>query len=137
MNDHMENSFKLRDLQDQMSDPLDEMEQVVRGTGAASRAESYWLAHIKTALFSETQYLGGSMVTCDDTITELREEENPQNPKFDIDDDVLVDSISGVVIDIDVDEHDRHNKTFSYQVDFGDDIEDWFDEDRISSNKAA
>lgn len=42
-------------------------------SSAASRAEAYWIPHIKTALSKDHCYLGGSMCTMDDTIKEMRE----------------------------------------------------------------
>ena len=127
-------SQQLRHIQLQISDLLDEMEQLISGTVAESRATSYWLPHIKTALYSDTQYLGGSMVTCDDTIDELAEEENPFVPQFDIDDDVVVvHGAAGIIIDVDIEERDRYDKTFTYQVDFGNGKTAWFDESVLSA----
>lgn len=42
-------------------------------SGAFSRAEAYWIPHIRTALSKDHCYLGGSICTMDDTIQEMRE----------------------------------------------------------------
>jgi len=39
------------------------------------QADAYWLAHIRTALDKEHGYLGGSMVTMQDTIDTLERKE--------------------------------------------------------------
>lgn len=39
--------------------------------GAYDRAKAYWLAHIRCALDNDHDYVGGSMVTLQDTIDEL------------------------------------------------------------------
>ncbi len=39
------------------------------------QADAYWLAHIRCALDKEHGYLGGSMVTMQDTIDALEHEE--------------------------------------------------------------
>lgn len=40
------------------------------------RARAYWYAHIVMALDKDHMYLGGSMVTMQDTIDEIREDED-------------------------------------------------------------
>jgi len=42
----------------------------------ARRAESYWLAHLRIALDNEHQFLGGSMCTLQETLDELRGEDD-------------------------------------------------------------
>jgi len=42
-------------------------------SGALSRAEAYWIPHIRMALSKDHCYLGGSMCTMEDTIQEMRD----------------------------------------------------------------
>lgn len=39
------------------------------------RAKAYWIAHIRMALDNDHGYLGGSMVTAEDTLSSLYDEE--------------------------------------------------------------
>jgi hypothetical protein len=45
---------------------------------ALLRAKSYWLAHAKMAITRQHEYLGGSMVTMEDTIEEIRNAEDDE-----------------------------------------------------------
>jgi hypothetical protein len=51
---------------------LDSVLSEIGGT-VESRARSYWYAHIRTALDKNHGYMGGSMVTMQDTIDEFEE----------------------------------------------------------------
>ena len=62
---------RLKDIQEEMLGLLAEADQLLRGTPAYQRAKSYWLAHVETALTNSHGYLGGSMCSMEDTITEL------------------------------------------------------------------
>ena len=64
---------RLTEIQEEMEELIWEVSDLVRGTCAEDRAESYWMAHIKMALSNNNGYLGGSMVTMADTIEELKE----------------------------------------------------------------
>jgi hypothetical protein len=67
---------KLETIQGWMMELLEEARKILKkevGGMAYERADAYWLAHVETALKKETRYLGGSMVTMDDTIEEVRE----------------------------------------------------------------
>jgi hypothetical protein len=75
--DEIEHLFEIKE---QMSELLFEAEQIIRQAAndvgdriIYQRAKSYWLAHIATALSKESEYLGGSMSTFEDTIEELEE----------------------------------------------------------------
>ena len=50
------------------------------------RAKAYWLAHVTMALTRDHDYLGGSMVTMQDTLTELLEaaEDEPSRPRIEM-----------------------------------------------------
>ena len=63
---------------EELEEILDEMKSLLRRAGSAlhglpqrQQAESYWMAHIRMALDSDHGYLGGSMVTMQDTIDSL------------------------------------------------------------------
>jgi len=66
---------RLIEIKEQMLELLDEAMYLLPEGMTKTRAKSYWYAHIKTALLKEHEYLGGSLVTMDDTINELEEEE--------------------------------------------------------------
>lgn len=70
---NFERVTRLHGIQQDMLALLAEAKQLLRGTEAAARAESYWLAHIRIALDDEHGYLAGSMCTLQDTIDELAE----------------------------------------------------------------
>jgi hypothetical protein len=57
---------------------LDNASRLVRGTREEERAKGYWIAHIRCALDKEHGYLGGSMVTMQDTIDALRGNEEDE-----------------------------------------------------------
>ena len=67
--------MKLEMLQEAMLELLDEARSILGKEADAmayERADAYWLAHIEMALKKETKYLGGSMMTMEDTIEEVR-----------------------------------------------------------------
>jgi len=65
---------RLIEIKEQMLELLDEAKDLLPEGMTKERARCYWYAHIKTALLKEHEYLGGSLVTMDDTINELEEE---------------------------------------------------------------
>jgi hypothetical protein len=65
---------ELQEIKEQMLDLLEEAKDLLPEGITKERAKSYWYAHIKTALLKEHEFLGGSLVTVDDTIEELNEE---------------------------------------------------------------
>jgi len=65
---------RLEEIQEEMLSLLDEARGILEGTRAYSRADAYWLAHVKIALTNEHDYLGESMCSMEDTIEELMEE---------------------------------------------------------------
>lgn len=62
---------RLNEIKDEIAELIAEARVLLRGTPEAHRAEAYWLAHIRCALDSDHGYLGGSMVTMQDTIDAL------------------------------------------------------------------
>ena len=66
---------KLIDIQGKMIELVEEAEYLVRITGDKNildRAKAYWIPHIKMALLNDTEYVGKSMVTMEDTIAEIK-----------------------------------------------------------------
>ena len=82
--ENFEDIERLRNIQEEISELIGEADTIISDIDKVGsiydRAKSYWMAHIKTALYNDTEYLGGSMVTMEDTIEELEE--------FDADEDV-------------------------------------------------
>lgn len=66
---------ELFEIQQEMLELLERARHLLHGAPAITRqrAEAYWLPHVTTALTSDHSYLGGSMVTMENTITELFE----------------------------------------------------------------
>lgn len=67
---------ELRDIQAELLDAVQRAEHLLRQSdfdGARLRAEAYWIPHIVCALSHDHGYLGGSMVTLEDTINEIAE----------------------------------------------------------------
>lgn len=71
----MEIADALEEKLDELKDLMREVRGLVQEVGGITneRAEVYWLAHIRTALDNDHDYLGGSMTTMADTIEEIRE----------------------------------------------------------------
>jgi hypothetical protein len=63
------------------------MDLVPREGAYAARARSYWFAHILTALDDESEFMGGSMHSMQDTIDEIAEEGAPYDQDGGDDDD--------------------------------------------------
>ena len=76
--DKTEITERLTEIKEQMLELLDEAKDIIPEGMAKERAKCYWYAHIKTALLKEHEYLGGSLVTMDDTINEISEEESEE-----------------------------------------------------------
>jgi hypothetical protein len=68
---------RLREIQEEISNLVSEARTILRKYGGVTqtRAESYWVPHIMAALYKETEWLGGSMFTMEDTINELQGDE--------------------------------------------------------------
>lgn len=62
---------QLKEIQFEIESLVDEAMNLIPEGQAKTRAESYWMPHIITALKNEHQWLGGSLVTMEDTINEL------------------------------------------------------------------
>ena len=66
---------RLEHIKGRMEELIEEAKDLVQGADRAvyARAKGYWIAAIITALSKEHEYMGGSMVTMEDTIEELAE----------------------------------------------------------------
>jgi ribosomal protein S2 len=69
---------EIKELVDEAGDLVREAARDVENGIIFRRAESYWLAHIESALDNEGRWLGGSMTKMQDTIDELREAIKPE-----------------------------------------------------------
>ena len=69
---------RLNEIKEQMLELLEEAKDIIPEGMPKERAKAYWFAHVKTALLKEHEYLGGSLVTMDDTINELEGEEDEE-----------------------------------------------------------
>lgn len=65
---------RLTEIKEQMLELLEEAKDLLPEDICKERAKCYWYVHIKTAILKEHDFLGGSLVTVDDTISELGEE---------------------------------------------------------------
>lgn len=65
---------RLTEIKEQMLELLEEAKDLIPEGMTKERAKCYWYAHIKTAILKEHEFLGGSLVTVDDTISELGED---------------------------------------------------------------
>ena len=70
---------ELGEIQSQILELVDQARALLRRNelqGALMRAESYWIAHVTTAISNNHGYLGGSTVSLQDTIDEIKDAEN-------------------------------------------------------------
>ncbi len=72
-NEHHELASELFDIQEEMLELLNRARVLLRRAPNMiyQRADAYWLAQARMAITKEHGYLGGSMVTMDDTIAEV------------------------------------------------------------------
>lgn len=70
MSDHSK-AQELQEIKDEMLELLARARKLVEGTEQEGSAKAYWLAHIRTALDKEHNYLGGSMCTMQEDIDEM------------------------------------------------------------------
>jgi len=68
-----EREAELAGVVEEILEKLVEAEGILREVGGdiQERAMSYWVPHIYQALQNETRWLGGSMITAEDTINEI------------------------------------------------------------------
>ena len=77
--DRQEIVDELGDIQSQILELVEQARALLRRNelqGALMRAESYWIAHVTTAISNNHGYLGKSMVSLQDTIDEIKDAED-------------------------------------------------------------
>lgn len=70
---------ELGEIQSQILELVDQARGLLRRNdlqGALMRAESYWIAHVITAVSNDHGYLGGSMVSLQNTIDEIKNDDD-------------------------------------------------------------
>ena len=80
--DRQEIVDELGEIQSQILELVDQARALLRRNelqGALMRAESYWIAHVTTAISNNHGYLGKSMVSLQDTIDEIKDGEDDED----------------------------------------------------------
>ena len=73
---------ELGEIQSQILELVEQARALLRRhqlQGALMRAESYWIAHVTTAISNNHGHLGKSMVSLQDTIDEIKDAEHHEN----------------------------------------------------------
>ena len=77
--DRQEIVDELGEIQSQILELVEQARALLRRNeyeGALMRAEAYWIAHVTTAISNNHGYLGKSMVSLQDTIEEIENDED-------------------------------------------------------------
>ena len=77
--DRQEIVDELGEIQSQILELVEQARALLRRNelqGALMRAESYWIAHVITAVSNDHGYLGGSMVSLQNTIDEIKNDDD-------------------------------------------------------------
>jgi hypothetical protein len=80
--DRQEIVDELGEIQSQILELVDQARALLRNSeyqGALMRAEAYWIAHVTTAISNNHGYLGGSTVSLQDTIDEIKGAEDDED----------------------------------------------------------
>jgi hypothetical protein len=80
--DRQEIVDELGEIQSQILELVEQARALLRRNelqGALMRAESYWIAHVTTAISNNHGYLGKSMVSLQDTIDEIKGAEDDED----------------------------------------------------------
>ena len=80
--DRQEIVDELGEIQSQILELVEQARALLRNNqyqGALARAESYWIAHVTTAISNNHGYLGKSMVSLQDTIDEIKDAEDDED----------------------------------------------------------
>ena len=80
--DRQEIVDELAEIQSQILELVEQARALLRRNelrGALMRAESYWIAHVTTAISNNHGYLGKSMVSLQDTIDEIKDGEDDED----------------------------------------------------------
>lgn len=81
---------KLEELASEIYETLEEMEAILEEVAPEEfeRARVYWLAHIDGALLNRKGWMGGSLISLEDTLTSLTSlEEEEDDEDWDSEDD--------------------------------------------------
>lgn len=76
---YREDVERLKEIKDQMKELVEEARNILRVSDDKmiwERAKSYWIPELYMALDKDQDYLGGCMVTMEDTIEALDDDEN-------------------------------------------------------------
>ena len=71
--------YELQEIQSEFLELVNRAKGLLKASGfegALMRAESYWMAHVITAVSNDHYYFGGSMVSLQDTIDEIENGED-------------------------------------------------------------
>jgi hypothetical protein len=79
MDKFTDSAERLSEIKAAMLDLLNEAKELVEGTPEQARAEAYWLSHIRCALDDDHDFLGGVMITLQDTADRLSGEEKVED----------------------------------------------------------
>lgn len=73
-------AMRLRELADEIYETLAEMEDILEEVAPEEleRAKAYWMAHIDGALLNQKGWMGGSLISLEDTLAALEEEEEEE-----------------------------------------------------------
>ena len=80
--DRQEIVDELGEIQSQILELVEQARALLRNNelqGALMRAESYWITQVTTAISNNHGYLGKSMVSLQDTIDEIKDDEDDEN----------------------------------------------------------
>ena len=80
---------RLREIADEIYDKLDEMEDILWEVAPEEleRARVYWMAHIDGALLHIKGWMRGSLISLEDTLISLEEEEVEEEVEDEEEDD--------------------------------------------------
>ena|SRR5690606_18183843 len=69
---------KLEELAQEIYETLEEMEEILEAVAPEEfeRARVYWMAHIDGALLNRKGWMGGSLISLEDTLASLEEEDD-------------------------------------------------------------
>ena len=73
--------YELQEIQSEILERVNRAKELLKASGfegALMRAESYWMAHVITAVSNDHYYFGGSMVSLQDTIDEIETAEDEE-----------------------------------------------------------
>jgi hypothetical protein len=80
--DRQEIVDELGEIQSQILELVEQARALLRNNeyqGALARAESYWIAHVTTAISNNHGYLCGSTVSLQDTIDEIKDAKDDED----------------------------------------------------------